>query len=88
MGVVMQHFLSFHRRRLFPRLIYRGDWRFAREKEGKFQRKNKTEGLSHVQFWLVPNTIASLEWFAPVLTLLDHGEACFGRHEGGKANTG
>jgi alkanesulfonate monooxygenase SsuD/methylene tetrahydromethanopterin reductase-like flavin-dependent oxidoreductase (luciferase family) len=33
------------------------------------------EGLSHVQLWLVPNTIAALEWFAPVLTLLDHGEA-------------
>jgi alkanesulfonate monooxygenase SsuD/methylene tetrahydromethanopterin reductase-like flavin-dependent oxidoreductase (luciferase family) len=32
------------------------------------------EGLSHVQLWLVPNTIASLEWFAPVLTMLDHGE--------------
>ena len=33
------------------------------------------EGLSHVQLWLVPNTIASLEWFEPVLDLLDHDEA-------------
>lgn len=33
------------------------------------------EGLSHVQLWLVPNTIASLEWFRPVLDLLDHNEA-------------
>ena len=32
------------------------------------------EGLSHVQLWLMPNTIASLEWFAPILTLLDHGK--------------
>jgi alkanesulfonate monooxygenase SsuD/methylene tetrahydromethanopterin reductase-like flavin-dependent oxidoreductase (luciferase family) len=32
------------------------------------------EGLSHVQLWLVPNTIASLEWFAAVLDLLDQGE--------------
>jgi alkanesulfonate monooxygenase SsuD/methylene tetrahydromethanopterin reductase-like flavin-dependent oxidoreductase (luciferase family) len=32
------------------------------------------EGLSHVQLWLVPNTIASLEWFQAVLDLLDHGE--------------
>ncbi|MEO8973902.1 MAG: LLM class flavin-dependent oxidoreductase [Ktedonobacteraceae bacterium] len=31
-------------------------------------------GLSHVQLWLTPNTIASLEWFAAVLDLLDHGE--------------
>lgn len=33
------------------------------------------EGLSHVQLWLVPNTIASLEWLAPVLALLDQDEA-------------
>ena len=33
------------------------------------------EGLSHVQLWLVPSTIAALEWFAPVLNLLDRGEA-------------
>jgi len=33
------------------------------------------EGLSHVQLWLVPSTIASLEWFSPVLNLLDRGEA-------------
>jgi alkanesulfonate monooxygenase SsuD/methylene tetrahydromethanopterin reductase-like flavin-dependent oxidoreductase (luciferase family) len=32
------------------------------------------EGLSHVQLWLVPNTIASLEWFKPVLDLLDQSE--------------
>src|SRR5947199_7423992 len=32
------------------------------------------EGLSHVQLWLVPNAIASLEWFKAVLDLLDHGE--------------
>jgi alkanesulfonate monooxygenase SsuD/methylene tetrahydromethanopterin reductase-like flavin-dependent oxidoreductase (luciferase family) len=31
-------------------------------------------GLFHVQLWLVPNTIASLEWFKAVLDLLDHGE--------------
>jgi alkanesulfonate monooxygenase SsuD/methylene tetrahydromethanopterin reductase-like flavin-dependent oxidoreductase (luciferase family) len=31
-------------------------------------------GLSHVQLWLVPNTMASLEWFKAVLDLLDHGE--------------
>jgi alkanesulfonate monooxygenase SsuD/methylene tetrahydromethanopterin reductase-like flavin-dependent oxidoreductase (luciferase family) len=33
------------------------------------------EGLSHVQLWLTPSTIGSLEWFAAVLTLLDHGKA-------------
>jgi alkanesulfonate monooxygenase SsuD/methylene tetrahydromethanopterin reductase-like flavin-dependent oxidoreductase (luciferase family) len=33
------------------------------------------EGLTHVQLWLVPNTIAGLEWFAPVLNLLGHEEA-------------
>jgi alkanesulfonate monooxygenase SsuD/methylene tetrahydromethanopterin reductase-like flavin-dependent oxidoreductase (luciferase family) len=32
-------------------------------------------GLSHVQLWLTPNTIKSLEWFKAVLDLLDHGEA-------------
>ncbi len=31
------------------------------------------EGLSHVQLWLVPSTIASLEWFDQVFNLLDHG---------------
>jgi hypothetical protein len=35
------------------------------------------EGLSHVQLWLVPSTIAGLEWFAPVLNLLDQGEVGF-----------
>ncbi len=33
------------------------------------------EGLSHIQLWLTPNTIAGLEWFAAVLDLLDHGNA-------------
>jgi len=32
-------------------------------------------GLSHVQLWLVPNTLASLEWFKPVLDLLDGSRA-------------
>jgi len=32
------------------------------------------EGLSHVQLWLVPNTIVSLEWFKAVLDLLDHSD--------------
>lgn len=31
------------------------------------------EGLSHVQLWL--NPIASIEWFAAVLDLLDHGQS-------------
>jgi hypothetical protein len=30
-------------------------------------------GLSHVQLWLSPTTIAGLEWFAAVLDLLDRG---------------
>ena len=33
------------------------------------------EGLTHVQLWLVPSTLASLEWFGQVLNQLDHGEA-------------
>jgi alkanesulfonate monooxygenase SsuD/methylene tetrahydromethanopterin reductase-like flavin-dependent oxidoreductase (luciferase family) len=33
------------------------------------------EGLTHVQLWLTPTTISSLEWFKAVLDLLDHGEA-------------
>jgi alkanesulfonate monooxygenase SsuD/methylene tetrahydromethanopterin reductase-like flavin-dependent oxidoreductase (luciferase family) len=33
------------------------------------------EGLSHVQLWLSPSTMAGLEWFAAVLDQLDHGEA-------------
>jgi alkanesulfonate monooxygenase SsuD/methylene tetrahydromethanopterin reductase-like flavin-dependent oxidoreductase (luciferase family) len=33
------------------------------------------EGLSHVQLWLTPTTIRSLEWFKAVLDLLEHGEA-------------
>ncbi len=31
-------------------------------------------GLSHVQLWLMPNTIASLEWFKSVLDLLDRNQ--------------
>ncbi|HZR42558.1 MAG TPA: LLM class flavin-dependent oxidoreductase [Ktedonobacteraceae bacterium] len=45
------------------------------EEVAQMLRNYAQEGLSHVQLWLVPNTLASLEWFAPVLTLLDHGEA-------------
>ena len=30
---------------------------------------------SHVQLWLTPNTLKSLEWFKAVLDLLDYGEA-------------
>jgi alkanesulfonate monooxygenase SsuD/methylene tetrahydromethanopterin reductase-like flavin-dependent oxidoreductase (luciferase family) len=33
------------------------------------------QGLSHVQLWLTPTTISSLEGFKAVLDLLDHGEA-------------
>jgi alkanesulfonate monooxygenase SsuD/methylene tetrahydromethanopterin reductase-like flavin-dependent oxidoreductase (luciferase family) len=33
------------------------------------------EGLSHVQLWLTPNTLKSLEWSKAVLDLLDYGEA-------------
>src|SRR5579884_2443634 len=29
------------------------------------------EGISHVQVWLDPNTVAGIEWFAQVLALLD-----------------
>jgi hypothetical protein len=29
------------------------------------------EGVAHVQLWLEPNTLESLEAFAPVLALLD-----------------
>jgi alkanesulfonate monooxygenase SsuD/methylene tetrahydromethanopterin reductase-like flavin-dependent oxidoreductase (luciferase family) len=32
------------------------------------------EGLSHIQLWLTPTTIDSLEWFKAVLDLLDHDE--------------
>jgi alkanesulfonate monooxygenase SsuD/methylene tetrahydromethanopterin reductase-like flavin-dependent oxidoreductase (luciferase family) len=45
------------------------------EEVAQILRSYAREGLSHVQLWLVPNTIASLEWFKPVLDLLDHGEA-------------
>jgi len=33
------------------------------------------EGLSHIQLWLSPSTLAGLEWFKEVLDQLDHGEA-------------
>jgi beta-galactosidase GanA len=33
------------------------------------------EGLSHVQVWLTPSTLAGLEWFKAVLDLLDNNEA-------------
>jgi alkanesulfonate monooxygenase SsuD/methylene tetrahydromethanopterin reductase-like flavin-dependent oxidoreductase (luciferase family) len=45
------------------------------EEIAQMLRKYAQEGLSHIQLWLVPSTIASLEWFAPVLNLLDRGEA-------------
>ncbi|QBD75228.1 LLM class flavin-dependent oxidoreductase [Ktedonosporobacter rubrisoli] len=32
-------------------------------------------GLTHVQLWLMPNNIAGLEWFAPVLAQLDRDAA-------------
>src|SRR5690606_36019067 len=31
------------------------------------------EGISHIQVWLEPNTLAGIESFAPVLELLDRG---------------
>jgi alkanesulfonate monooxygenase SsuD/methylene tetrahydromethanopterin reductase-like flavin-dependent oxidoreductase (luciferase family) len=37
-------------------------------------RRYAREGLGHIQLWLTPNTIASLEWFAAVLALLDQDE--------------
>jgi hypothetical protein len=45
------------------------------EKIAQMLRNYAREGLSHVQLWLVPNTLAALEWFTSVLTLLDHDEA-------------
>lgn len=41
------------------------------EKVAETLRGYAREGLSHVQLWLVPNTIASMEWFKGVLDLLD-----------------
>jgi alkanesulfonate monooxygenase SsuD/methylene tetrahydromethanopterin reductase-like flavin-dependent oxidoreductase (luciferase family) len=32
------------------------------------------EGITHVQVWLDPSTVAGVEAFAPVLELLDRGE--------------
>jgi alkanesulfonate monooxygenase SsuD/methylene tetrahydromethanopterin reductase-like flavin-dependent oxidoreductase (luciferase family) len=31
------------------------------------------EGVSHVQLWLEPNTMAAIDAFVPVLELLDRG---------------
>ena len=45
------------------------------EEIAEMLRSYASKGLSHVQLWLTPNTIASLEWFATVLKLMDHGEA-------------
>ena len=45
------------------------------EEIAEMLRSYARNGLSHVQLWLTPNTIASLEWFTSVLKLLDHGEA-------------
>jgi alkanesulfonate monooxygenase SsuD/methylene tetrahydromethanopterin reductase-like flavin-dependent oxidoreductase (luciferase family) len=45
------------------------------EEIAEMLRSYARKGLSHVQLWLTPNTIASLEWFTAVLKLLDHGEA-------------
>jgi alkanesulfonate monooxygenase SsuD/methylene tetrahydromethanopterin reductase-like flavin-dependent oxidoreductase (luciferase family) len=45
------------------------------EEIAQMLRNYAQEGLTHVQLWLVPSTIAGLELFAPVLNLLDHGEA-------------
>ena len=33
------------------------------------------QGLNHIQLWLTPTTLASLEWFKRVLDLLDRSEA-------------
>jgi hypothetical protein len=32
------------------------------------------EGLSHVNLWFSPSTIAAVDWFNAVLDLLDRGE--------------
>ena len=45
------------------------------EEIAEMLRSYARKGLSHVQLWLTPNTIASLEWFTAVLRLMDHGEA-------------
>ena len=45
------------------------------EEIAEMLRSYARKGLSHVQLWLTPNTIASLEWFTAVLKLMDHGEA-------------
>ncbi len=43
----------------------------SQEEVAEILRGYAQEGLNHVQVWLVPNTLASLEWFAGVLDLLD-----------------
>lgn len=45
------------------------------EEVAEILRSYARAGLSHVQLWLMPNTLASLEWFKTVLDLLDQGEA-------------
>ena len=40
---------------------------------GRKMRAHAAAGISHVQIWLTPDTIASVEAFAPVLELLDRG---------------
>ena len=47
----------------------------SQEQIAQMLRNYARKGLSHVQLWLVPSSIASLEWFSPVLNLLDRGEA-------------
>jgi len=45
------------------------------EEVAEILRSYARAGLSHAQLWLMPNTLASLEWFKTVLDLLDQGEA-------------
>ncbi|WP_151757683.1 LLM class flavin-dependent oxidoreductase [Dictyobacter vulcani] len=45
------------------------------EEVAEMLRSYARAGLSHAQLWLMPNTLASLEWFKTVLDLLDQGEA-------------
>lgn len=41
------------------------------EELAKLLRGFAAEGITHVQVWLGPNTVAGIEAFAPVLALLD-----------------
>lgn len=50
-------------------------WPTSPEEVAETLRSYARAGLSHVQLWLVPNTLASLEWFKPVLDLLDGSRA-------------